>query len=130
MTNIQEAAQKYLYKELKNAKIALGRAETRPGVTQEELDNLNRKIAVLDWLTPLALVGNAPKPKRESRALKPCPKCGKTSRSGYLHVWYHSSIEGKFQYIRCESCGYNGRKAKTEIQARRNWNNDVMEEEA
>lgn len=125
MADIREDALKYIYKELKQAKIALGRAETKPNVSQEELDNLQKKIAVLDWLTPFALSGN-PKPKRESRALKPCPVCGKTARGGWLHVWFHSSMEGKFQFIKCENCGYKGERAKTEIQARRNWNDGTV----
>lgn len=129
MTDIQEAAQKYLYKELKRAKISLGQAENRPGVIQEELDNLKRKIAVLDWLTPFALSGSFnPKPKRESRALKPCPICGKTARGGWLKLWFHTSIDGKQWFVRCSHCNHDGEMATTQIQARRNWNADVMED--
>jgi hypothetical protein len=54
-TNNREEALRFLYKQLREAKIALGRAENRPGVKQEELDNLERKIAVIDWLIPLAI---------------------------------------------------------------------------
>lgn len=43
----------YLYSELRKAKHALGQAESRKGVTQEELSNLNRKIENLDWLIAL-----------------------------------------------------------------------------
>ena len=50
---MRQLALDWLYRELKKAKIALGHAETRPGVTQEELDNLQRKIDVLDYLTTL-----------------------------------------------------------------------------
>ena len=42
-----------MYRELKKAKIALGNAESRPGVAREELDNLQRKIDVLDYMTVL-----------------------------------------------------------------------------
>lgn len=52
---IREIALEYLYSELKKAKIALGRAESRPGVTAEELENIQRKILVFDYLTPLVL---------------------------------------------------------------------------
>ena len=52
---IREEALRFLYKQLREAKISLGRAENRPGVKQEELDNLERKIAVIDWLIPLAI---------------------------------------------------------------------------
>lgn len=53
MTN-KEAALEFLYKELKRAKIALGQAESRPGVACEELENIRKKIRAIDWLTPLA----------------------------------------------------------------------------
>lgn len=128
MIDIREDAFKYIQKELTQAKLALGRAEVKPNVTKEELDNLQKKIAVLDWLTSFALSGN-PKPKRESRALKPCPICGKTSRGGWLHVWFHSSMDGKFQFIRCNNCGYTGERAKSEIQARRNWNDGAVRDD-
>lgn len=39
----------WLYKELRAAKIAKGHAERRPGVTQEELENLDKKIAIIDF---------------------------------------------------------------------------------
>jgi len=51
----REDALRFLYKNLKDAKIALGRAENRPGVKQEELDNLQRKIAVIDFIIPLVI---------------------------------------------------------------------------
>lgn len=52
---MREDALEFLYRELKSAKIALGRAETRPGVTAEELENLERKIAAIDWILPLVI---------------------------------------------------------------------------
>lgn len=51
----REDAMRFLYKQLREAKIAYGRAEGRPGVKQEELDNLQRKIAMLDWVIPLVI---------------------------------------------------------------------------
>ena len=45
----------WLYREMKKTKIALGHAESRHGVTREELDNLQRKIDVLDWVIPLVI---------------------------------------------------------------------------
>ena len=50
-----DRALEYLYRELKRAKISLGQAENRPGVTIEELETLRNKILVLDYLTPLVL---------------------------------------------------------------------------
>lgn len=50
-----EDALHFLYKQLREAKIAYGRAENRPGVKREELDNLLRKINVLDWMIPLVM---------------------------------------------------------------------------
>ena len=40
----------YLYSELRKSKHALGHAESRKGVTQEELSNLKRKIENIDWI--------------------------------------------------------------------------------
>jgi hypothetical protein len=47
--NISELL-KWLYGLLKEAKINLGRAESRPGVTQTELDALKNKAAYIDYL--------------------------------------------------------------------------------
>lgn len=55
MTAIREDALRFLYKQLREAKIALGRAEYRPGVKREELENLQRKIDMLDWIIPLVI---------------------------------------------------------------------------
>lgn len=51
----REAALRMLYTQQKEAKIALGRAENRPGVTLEEINNLHTKLAAIDWLLPLAI---------------------------------------------------------------------------
>ena len=57
-TNKREEALRILYKQLREAKISLGYAESKTGVKQEELDNLQRKIVVLDWMIPLVLTAN------------------------------------------------------------------------
>lgn len=54
-TNKREEALRILYKQLKEAKISLGHSENKPGVKQEELDNLQNKIVVLDWMIPLVI---------------------------------------------------------------------------
>lgn len=54
----KEAALRFLFSQLREAKIAHGRAERRPGVKREELDNLHTKIAAIDWLVPLALAAD------------------------------------------------------------------------
>lgn len=54
-TNKREDALRFLYKHLRESKIALGHAESRPGVTREELDNLEQKIAAIDWMIPLVI---------------------------------------------------------------------------
>ena len=54
-TNKREDALRFLYKHLRDSKVALGHAENRPGVKQEELDNLQRKIAAIDWIIPLVI---------------------------------------------------------------------------
>ena len=55
MTTIREDALRFLYKNLKDAKTDLGRAENKPNAKQEELDNLKRKIAVMDYIIPLVI---------------------------------------------------------------------------
>ena len=52
---MRDAALKYIYAEKRKAKQSLGQAETRPGVKQDELDNLRQRIEVLEWLEPLVL---------------------------------------------------------------------------
>ena len=51
----REDALRLLFKQLKDSKLSLDRAEVRPGVKQEELDNLRRKIETLDWMIPLVI---------------------------------------------------------------------------
>lgn len=55
MAGIREDALRFLYKHLREAKISLGRAENRPGVKREEMENLQRKIDMLDWIIPLVI---------------------------------------------------------------------------
>lgn len=51
----KENALRYLYSHLKATKISLDRALVRPNVTPEEIENLQLKIAALDWLIPVAI---------------------------------------------------------------------------
>lgn len=51
--NIPECALQYLYKQLKKARIDIGRAEYK-GVA-EEIANLQTKIEVLEWLASIAV---------------------------------------------------------------------------
>lgn len=44
----------YLYKELKMHKIALANAEKRPNVPEEQIKNIEKKIAAVDYLIGLA----------------------------------------------------------------------------
>ena len=43
-------ALEWLYRELKRAKIAYAHAERRPGVRQAELEAIENKIEIIDWL--------------------------------------------------------------------------------
>lgn len=52
---MRNAALKFIYTEKRKAKQSLGQAENRPGVKQEELDNLRQRIEVLEWLEPIVL---------------------------------------------------------------------------
>lgn len=50
---MRKKALEWLYREMKRAKIALARAEGRPHVLMIDLENIHRKIDVLDYLTTL-----------------------------------------------------------------------------
>lgn len=45
----------YLYSTQKKAKVALGHVESRPSHTSEEIENINKKLEVIDWLIGLAI---------------------------------------------------------------------------
>lgn len=47
---MRQKAMSYLMKTRKSAMTALLQAESRPGVTPEELHNLREKVDILDWL--------------------------------------------------------------------------------
>lgn len=53
MQNIRETVQRELYRRQKRLKIAYGNAERRPGVTQDELSNIQRKLDIIDYLIVL-----------------------------------------------------------------------------
>lgn len=53
MASIHDIAQMELYKRQKRLKISLGHAEHRPGVKQEELENIKRKLDIIDYLIVL-----------------------------------------------------------------------------
>ena len=53
MQNIHETVQRELYRRQKRLKIAYGNAERRPGVTQAELSNIQRKLDIIDYLIVL-----------------------------------------------------------------------------
>ena len=50
---MREKALKWLYKELKKTRVALGHAEGKTGVKQRELDDLRGKIDLLEYLCGL-----------------------------------------------------------------------------
>ena len=82
------------------------------------------------WSIALLLLSRvaADKKEYESKALKPCPECGKTSRSGYVGVWARYQYGNLHHFIKCEYCGYKSKEASTEAQARRNWNNGLLKQ--
>ena len=47
---MQYIALEYLYKELRRERTGLGRAEKRPGHTDEEIRNIHRKIDILEYI--------------------------------------------------------------------------------
>lgn len=52
---MREIALKWLYKELKKAKVALGHAEWKPNVNHQELDDLRGRIDILEYLCGLVI---------------------------------------------------------------------------
>lgn len=53
MQNMRETVQRELYKRQKRLKIAYGNAERRPGVKPVELENIQRKLDIIDYLIGL-----------------------------------------------------------------------------
>ena len=51
---MQQSSLEFLYRLQKQTKIALGHAESRPGVTADELNNLCKKLSIVDWLIQAA----------------------------------------------------------------------------
>lgn len=62
MKTLWEKALDYLYRDLKRTRIALGNAERKSGVSQTELDDLNGKIDLIEWLIALVLKEDATEP--------------------------------------------------------------------
>lgn len=56
---MRDDALSYLYKKLKKARIALAFAESKPGTTQKELDSIQHKINVLEWMTQVVMKEDA-----------------------------------------------------------------------
>ena len=54
---IQMKSMRYLYKELRKARIALCRAEEKEN-SAAEMANIRTKIEVLEWLTAVAITGD------------------------------------------------------------------------
>lgn len=52
---MREIVLKWLYKELKKTRVALGHAEGKQGVKQRELDDLRCKIDLLEYLCGLVI---------------------------------------------------------------------------
>lgn len=85
--------------------------------SEEGNDFANEFLDAVDVLKRFA-ISNAPK-KRESRALKLC-RCGTKYKPSY---WYNTQTG--LHFFKCDECKFKSSEAKTEIQARRNWNREV-----
>jgi len=53
---VREAALHYLEKEIKRTNISLEHALKKPGVQIEELQNINQKLTMLEWLRECAAI--------------------------------------------------------------------------
>lgn len=97
---IREGALRFLYKHLRDAKTALGRAENRPNVKQEELDNLQRKIAVMDFIIPLVIQA-----KRgewlDDRMDIVCSACGTHFKDSLDYIRGYGELRPNY----CPNCG-------------------------
>ena len=94
-----EKALEYLYKQLKDTRISLGHAERRPGVTDEELDNLRAKIDILEYSAAAVLAYEEPKHGEwveDGNAIR----CSKCLNSPLYNYW------GRIVFSdRCPNCG-------------------------
>lgn len=94
-----DKALEYLYKQLKDTRISLGHAERRPGVTDEELDNLRMKIEILEYSAAAVLTYEEPKHGEwieEGNAIR-CSMCLNPPLYNY---WGRIKLSD-----RCPSCG-------------------------
>ena len=53
--SMAQPAYEYLCRLIRKKRIALGQAESRSGVTQEEINTINRQIELLEWTSQLVL---------------------------------------------------------------------------
>lgn len=52
---MRDAAYALVCREIKRSRIALGQAEHKTGVTQDEIDNIQRRIELLEWISATVL---------------------------------------------------------------------------
>lgn len=53
----RDIALKWLYDQLRKKRIALGKAESKPGVSAEEIESLQSSIDVIEWIIGKVLEG-------------------------------------------------------------------------
>lgn len=51
----KEQALAFLRRELKSAKLALVHAESKPSVSNDEVNNIQKKIDAIDWMLPIVI---------------------------------------------------------------------------
>lgn len=59
MKTLWEKALDYLHRDLKRTRIALANAERREGVKQEELDDLQGRADIIEWIIAVVLKEDA-----------------------------------------------------------------------
>jgi PHP family Zn ribbon phosphoesterase len=94
-----DKALEYLYKQLKDTRISLGHAERRPGVTDEELDNLRSKIDMLEYSAAAVLAYEEPK-RGEWVDDGSVIRCSSCHNSPLYNYWGRIKLSD-----RCPNCG-------------------------
>ena len=90
------------------------------GLTDEEQSYGVPYAIVRQTILDMPAADVVPKRKHESRKLLPCT-CGRKR----ITLWH--GADGQ-KFCACENCDKKGLPAKTEIQARRNWNTMIAAE--
>ena len=89
MTDKRDKALEWIERQIRQARQALGRAEYKPGVKPDELENLRAKIELLEFISGAVLRAETAKPKWvsvEDRLPEDCKKILVVNGHGYISI--------------------------------------------